>query len=460
VVSSAPPHSSSTQQSPFRFGVCGILEKVEELEAELGQMGVVRYVTSGVSYTTPPSTAQSYFWVQHPRDPQRFECSWDVRSSKSLHHLRQMIAQAVQSGEIKHAHCEARYLLDQVVERLVRLVAHLNREGWSVGLICPDNVYFRDDGSEIFLADLGFYWKPGRGEPPWEAEPGRPEWVDPRWTYAWLYSRPPVQQQFAHSSFAPQYWDGQPFTPPTPTEDLQCLARLIHWLLTGSTQTPQPTTPFMTLLLAAIEGHLAYITDFLAQLEQCPPSSHFGRTAPAVSHTASKIGQWLAVLILLGVGIAVGTGVWLYYSRSSTAPTETTDTASLPQPPLKPSPPPPQSMPSLPEPKQWQQDSVEKHMDFWKEYNPQRPDMQSEKSKLLQYREETLNKLIQKHDQLLERSFEHAERYAVAREFQKLYEDLKLLRSKPIDDLELERREKLWLEILELRVQELGALPR
>jgi hypothetical protein len=441
VTTPAVPAPSTAPPSPFCFGVCGILEKVEELETELGQTGIVRYVTSGVSYTAPPSLGQNGTWRKHPTDSQRFESVWDVRKSRNLHHLREMIAQAVQSGAILNPDCEVRYILDTVVDRLVRHVVQLNQHGWSVGLICPDNVYFQDDSYDLFLVDLGFHWLPSRGEPPWEAEPGRPDWVDDRWTYARFYSRPPLQQQFAHRSFAPQQWDGQPFSPPTPTEDVQCLARLILWLVSGDDQSPIRATPFIDLLCKAIDGYVATPADFLHALQECPPSTHFGRIPLAPEKPKKSLvrrGWWVA-LILIGIVMAGG---YIYFRSGTSSSTSGSSALS-----------------SLPAPDTWQQESYERQMQFWREYNDQSPRNEEEKATLVNYRLQTLDKLAQKYDQLVEASFKHAERFTVAHGFQKLYEDMQLLRSRPIDDPELVRRERLWLEILKLRVQELEGVP-
>jgi len=351
-----------------------------------------------------------------------------------------MIAQAIQSGAIQHPDCEVKFILDAVVDRLVRHVAQLNQHGWSVGLICPDNVYYQDDSFEIFLVDLGFYWRPSRGEPPWEAEPGRPDWVDSQWTYGWLYSRPPLQQQFAHRSFAPQQWEGHPFSPPTPTEDVQCLARLILWLVSGNDQSPQRATPFTNLLCDAIEGQLPTMTEFLAALERCPPSSHFGRVVSERALPWSRVRRWFVRLALVGLVIAAAIGGYLYFLQLP-AGVES------------------QATPSILSAEAWQQTPYEGQMKFWHEFDHQLPWKNEEKSILVNHRHQTLDKLAQEYDKLVERSFNHAERFTVAQGYQKLYEDLKLLRSKPIDEPELVRRENLWLEILKLRVQESGVLP-
>lgn len=266
--------SPSPAPTSFRFGICGVLERIDELETELGQIGIIRYVTSNVSYSAPPPSVQPS-WFRHPRDSQRFECPWDVRDSCNLLQLRQEVERAVQSGEIRQDNSPVGCRLDRVVHRLAQHTANLHREGWSVGLICPHNVYYKQDGSEVFLADLGFHWKPKGGEPPWEAEPGRPEWTENKWTYAWLYSRPPLQQQFAHSSFAPSYWRKLPFTPPTPAEDVQTLARLVRWLVVGNDLSSQRLTPFLNLLEEAIAGQVTQMDDFLACLEQYPPQLSF-----------------------------------------------------------------------------------------------------------------------------------------------------------------------------------------
>jgi hypothetical protein len=412
------------------------------LETDLGQIGIIRYVTSGVTYTAPPTAVQPCAWLKHPSDPQRFECLWDVRNSSNLLQLRQAVEKAVQSGEIRQADFPIGDQLDRVVYLLAQHIASLHREGWSVGLICPENVFFKDDGSEVFLADLGFHWKPARGEPPWDAEPGRPEWTDVNWTYAWLYSRPPLQQQFAHRSFAPATWEKQPFAPPTPAEDVQTFARLLWWLVVGNDRSPQSLTPFLNLLHAAIEGQVTNMADFLAQLEQSPPSSHFNRARAAASRGPSRVGR-RTVLLLGTAALVIGAAGLGYYFWKQKDQRETDGTIIVP--PLE----------------EFAPKPYEEQMQYWRNtYNPQWRITEEQKATLAKLRLDTLQKIEKKHDELVDKAFEHAERFNVAREFEKLLEDIQLLRSKAIQDPEVEKKEQLWQEILELRAHELGALPR
>ncbi|MBA2227685.1 hypothetical protein [Thermogemmata fonticola] len=434
-----PVPSPSPTPTPLRFGVCGVLEKIDELETELGQIGIIRYVTSGVTYTAPPASVQPCAWLKHPRDPQRYECLWDVRNSNNLLQLRQAIEQAVQSGEIRQADSPVGDRLDRVVYLLAQHIASLHREGWSAGLICPENVFYKDDGSEVFLADLGFYWKPARGEPPWDAEPGRPEWIEANWTYAWLYSRPPLQQQFACRSFAPPVWEKQPFTPPTPAEDVQTFARLLWWLVVGNDRGPQSLTPFLNLLHAAIEGQVADMADFLAQLERCPPSSHFNRARAVSSRGPSPLGR--RTVLLLGAAVLVIGAAGLAYYLLSRTPPEGEDRKII-----------------IPSPEEFAQKPYEEQMKYWRDtYNPQSPLTDEQKATLAKLRCNTLQKVEEKHDELVDKAFDHAERFNVAREFKKLLDDVKLLRSKPVHDPEVEKKEQLWQEIIELRLLELEA---
>jgi hypothetical protein len=438
--SPAPSPASSPPPAPFRFGICGVLEKIDELETDVGQIGIIRYVTSGVSYIAPPTAVQPYAWLKHPSDPQRFECLWDVRNSSNLLQLRQAVEKAVQSGEIRQADSPVGDRLDRVVYLLAQHIASLHREGWSVGLICPENVFYKDDGSEVFLADLGFHWKPARGEPPWDAEPGRPEWTDPNWTYAWLYSRPPLQQQFAHRSFAPATWEKQPFAPPTPAEDVQTFARLLWWLVVGNDNTPQNLTPFLNLLHAAIEGQVTDMADFLAQLEQCPPSSHFNRARAAASRGPSRPGR--RTLLLLGTAVfVIGAAGLAYYLLSNGQNNQ----QRYPIPPLE----------------EFAQKGYEEQMQYWREtFNPQWPLTDDQKATLAELRRDTLQKIEKKDDELVDKAFDPAERFNVAQEFAKLLEDVQLLRSKPIQDPEVDRKEKSCQEFLELRARDFGVLPR
>jgi hypothetical protein len=412
----------------------------------LGQIGIIRYVTSGVTYTAPPTSVQPCAWLKHPSDPQRFECLWDVRNSSNLFQLRQAVEKAVQSGEIRQADSPVGDRLDRVVYLLAQHIASLHREGWSVGLICPENVFFKDDGSEVFLTDLGFHWKPARGEPPWDAEPGRPEWTDANWTYAWLYSRSPLQQQFAHRSFAPATWEKQPFAPPTPAEDVQTFARLLWWLVVGNDRNPQSLTPFLNLLHAAIEGQVTDMADFLAQLEQCPPSSHFNRARAAASRGPSRPGR-RTVLLLGTAALVISAAGLAYYLLSQTPPTPPPDGKD--------------GTSNVAPPEEFTQKPYEEQMQYWRNtYNPQSPLTEEQKANLTKLRLDTLQKIEKKHDELVDKAFDHAERFNVAREFEKLLKDIELLRSKAIQDPEVEKKEQLWQEILELRARELGALPR
>lgn len=98
-------------------------------------------------------------------------------------------------------------------------------------------------------------------------------------------------------------------------------------------------------------------------------------------------------------------------------------------------------------------------MEYWRNtYNPEHTLSDNDKTTLVQNRRDTLRKLKQKHDELVDKAIdEHAERYQIAQEFEKLLGDIKVLRSKKIDDPQLEKEEQIWQEILELRAHELGA---
>ncbi len=285
-----------------------------------GCHGVSRFVSSGVNFTAPPLAAQ---WRAVPSEPGRFELVWDgdPAAARTLRSLRADLDRAARTGELTKPNHPLLRELDEVADTLAATASQLHAAGWSLGLLQPDNVLIRgrDGAREVVPVDLGFTWKGSFGSPPWDDNPGRPDWVEPQPGTRWLWDRPPIEQQFASPK------NGS-YEPVGPVADLCVLGRLLAWLLSGQSSKDVRTTSgapaAWSLLAEAANGHIDSADEFRDRLRQAPLSEYFAPPKVLKASTASSKLVPLALAGLIGL-FAIAGGVWYFAIRDRAKPEET-----------------------------------------------------------------------------------------------------------------------------------------
>ncbi|MCZ2342474.1 MAG: hypothetical protein LC104_11875 [Bacteroidales bacterium] len=340
--SSDPKPTATPTNVALTWGILGTSNRVEPLTIVPGATGIVRLLPNDIRYHRPPS---GMAWSEITAEPGRFEMVWpgDPTTARSLADLAAAARQArQQQGPLPLGH-PTLTALDEAVFALAVTVHDLQSQDWGVGLLTPANVILSTEANKTTatLVDLGFTWIGDFGDPPWDASPGRPDWLEPSEVrnpsrVAWV--RPPAEQQFAQAT-------GGLFQPSLES-DLGTLSRVIAWALTG---TPSPTLPsrdssaeFWSVLQEMLDGRVTTASAALRQLRAHPPSGLF-LAAPAPielirdesspkpkSSRAATIGGIVAVLGVL----AAAAGYGLFGTAPTPAPaTPGTEQASTSTPP-------------------------------------------------------------------------------------------------------------------------------
>ncbi len=268
----APPRAAST----LNWGFVGKMHRIEALVKFPGQTGVVRLLANTIKYERPPVEIG---WVEVKDQKGRFEMAWPGNpvSSRTLEDVGVDARMARGKGFLPPNHPVLKEL-DEAIFSLVNLADKLTRAGWGLGLIAPAGVMLNitPDAVSAVPVDLGFTWIGEFGDPPWDHSPGKPAWLadDPvdNPTSA-LWEQSPVEQQFAGPGKKPV-----PDAPPG--SDVRTLARLIAAVLTGKPSQRLAHEPGAVwgVLIPAAAGDIHSMRDFLAELTESPPSTHF--TAP------------------------------------------------------------------------------------------------------------------------------------------------------------------------------------
>jgi hypothetical protein len=313
----APAAQPAAPKAPaaLRWGVCGVYHTAGELAGFPGEDGVVRYVTSGVSYTAPPLPL---VWRSVPSEPGRYELPWpgDPAAARTLRHLRTDLERAARSGVLNDPHHPLLVELDLVGVGLADLAGKLHRQRWGLGLVQPDNVVIR--GREVVPVDLGFTWKGAFGNPPWDDSPGRPDWLDPAGPAAALWDHPPARQQFADPA-------NGVFPPADPGSDVRALGRLLAWLISGQTGKvlpevggPDGPPPAWAAVADAAAGRLPSADALAARLRQNPLSEYFA-PPPLADDPAPRSApggtNWLTPAALAAVLLMAAAGGGYYYLK-------------------------------------------------------------------------------------------------------------------------------------------------
>jgi len=282
----------------FPWGVVGSLHAAGDLRDEARSYGVIRHVSSGITYAPPP-TPNGWFAVR--AEPGRFDLPWpsNPAAARSLAALRTdltPLARGVDPASPLLAE------LDAVAYQLLRQAESLHAAEWRLGLIQPSNVVW-PSSAEVSptLIDLGFVWKGDYGSFPWTDSPGRPKWLETnleRNPAAWLWDHEPVRRQFAMPD--PDVCEAVPAS-----ADVKTLARLLAWVLTGrrdrAIAEPADDAPGRKTWLAlhlASTGRLESLSAFAQMLAESPLSRHFA--APEVPKRKSRVGLWLVGLLAVG----------------------------------------------------------------------------------------------------------------------------------------------------------------
>ena len=292
------------------WGLVGSLHRVEALTVVPGQSGVVRLIPNTIQYSKPPLELT---WYPVKTEPGRYEMSWpeDPTAVRTLGNIAAEARQYSFSQPLTESHPIAQEL-DQAVFSLLRQAEKLHRAGWGVGLLTPANVMLLPgpNGPEAVLVDLGFTWKGDFGDPPWDASPGKPNWLatdDVENPASAVWDRPPVEQQFAQPT-------GHPFGPAAPGSETRTLARVIAWALTGRPSRdliPGQLPPVWEVLEAAVAGEISSIKNLLTALQDAPPSSHFYAPPKPIELLPSQPAKKPFPMLLLGgvIGLAILAGI-------------------------------------------------------------------------------------------------------------------------------------------------------
>lgn len=339
--SSADPSRTPPAVAPVNtvltWGIIGTSNRVEPLTIVPGATGVVRLISNDVRYQRPPNEIS---WSEMTTEPGRFEMVWPTEpaSARTLADLTAVARQAVkQNGPLPSGH-PTLVQLDEAVFALATTVHRLHTQGWGVGLLTPTNVLLSPDanGMTATLVDLGFTWIGDFGEPPWDASPGRPDWLDPAETVnpaLAVWDRPPAEQQFAQPT-------GGLFTPSL-EQDLRTLSRVIAWALTGipsrKLNPDGSAAEIWTVLQDMNAGHYSTAREALQQLRAHPPSSQFTaapqtiellRDDPSAKPKSSRTATLGGILAVCGVLAAAAGYVFLETSHTPESTTPSTELAA------------------------------------------------------------------------------------------------------------------------------------
>lgn len=337
----AAPRPAAMHSDGVPWGISGVFHQVEDLITSPGTPGIVRLVVSGVHYAAPP-LPRGDLWRSVPSEPGRFELNWggDPHKARTLAALRRSLELQLGSGELARSGSALLAELDRTVDALAAMVERLHRERWSVGLLQPANVLFREGptGLEAVPIDLGFTWRGAYGSPPWDDSPGRPDWLDSGTQPTWLWDHDPVRQQFADP--------GSTVYPRSePVNDVRTLGRLLAWVVSGQTSRELPMvsnpSPLWATLVDAAAGRIATVDVLRARLRETPLSGYF--RGPPKTAKGSRALALVALLALAGAG---GVAAWLALKDKPPASTVENKVDPTPPPP-KPPDPAPMPMPMI-----------------------------------------------------------------------------------------------------------------
>jgi len=305
----APPPPKPA--SSVAWGFVGQMHRIESLIKFPGQTGIVRLLPNTIKYERPPTEIG---WIELKEQKGRFEMAWpgNPTAARTLEDVGIEARMAKGKGYLPSNHPILRELDDAVLS-LVKQAEKLGRSGWGLGLITPAGIVLNQtpEGVSAVPVDLGFTWIGEFGDPPWDHSPGKPAWLaddSSENPASNIWERSPVEQQFAGPGKSP-------FPAAESGADVQTMARLLAWVLTGKPSRNLAAEPgaIWSVLLPAAVGDVATMRDFLGYLKDSPPSTHF--TAPpkpiqmlpdAGREKKSSMGLILAglALVLLLAGAA------------------------------------------------------------------------------------------------------------------------------------------------------------
>ena len=278
----ARPEAPAGKPAALSWGLIGTVNRIESLTVVPGVTGIVRLASSDIRYARPPTDVG---WTEIASEPGRYEMVWpaDPESARSLMAIADDARRAARTGGPLPQNHPAGQRLDEAITALVIAVDRLQSQQWGVGLLTPAGVLIaRDDaGTTAVPVDLGYTWVGDFGDPPWDASPGRPDWLSPSaadnpGVLAW--DRPPAEQQSAQPT-------GGPFAP-SPECDLRTLARVIAWALTGTPskalKAAGSRAPIWALLQEMVDDQFTSAGEVLPRLKAALPSGHFAAPPKAV----------------------------------------------------------------------------------------------------------------------------------------------------------------------------------
>lgn len=220
------PGSMPESTTPMNADVLPWWGRVDETRYDAHRLipdstaGLVRQVGVSIAfqYTLPFRDLGLEFWHADPQDPRRYEMRLEQRPSRAtvwaLADLAEDLARTPPRPDDPRLK-----LLDEVLRRVVEVVASLHRANWRAGYLTPRNILFtRQEPFTLYLPDLGFV-AVGSFEQPWLRDDDE---------FAELCTpRLPVEQHV---------YDGLARTGPEP--DLHLLARLIATVLLAGRPAP------------------------------------------------------------------------------------------------------------------------------------------------------------------------------------------------------------------------------
>lgn len=306
---------AQARKSPaFVWGMVGERDDFGVLSAATTSEGIRRHVIEGVEYSPPPVDVMPA-WKRGDDGEQDFYFELDAPPD---HYptLADLAANLRADDAARLAE------LDRAVTDLIAACGKLHENGWTVGLLCPQNVRFGRPPADprLLFTDLGFHHA---------SDFSQPEWLQDNSHFAplWKPATPRQRQRVPGEAVADAEVDA--------AADTAVLARTIACALTGRPQAdPKPGTAagfnagvgpaavttadqLWAVLARAAAGNVATPDELAQLLAECPPSSHFapkvvGRRASTAAPKPKSRTAPAAVVVAI---VAAVVGVAIFWHR-------------------------------------------------------------------------------------------------------------------------------------------------
>jgi hypothetical protein len=344
---SQPSVGSDREAAVPSFGLLGT--SVQRLLLPSDRLKLLRSPGDGVEYSSPPA-GQGFAGAGWHRDPHASPALFvlsaeesNLRSARSLAVWRTDLAKELPERCVTGVKSKGARLVGEFARALLTRVDDLHRAEWRLGLVGPDNLYVipKADSSvlDLFLPDLGFCWTGTLDltRPVWlSASASDAAWWpdrDPKWQH---YCVPSVYRrlhpEFADPAARDAAWNA------AKDRDLQLVARLLRYTLTGRPDGPEPSLarrcPIWHAIRAAEAGSFggsaeAMLTSVQSGLRTASVPADSGGTGTTHGSPAKFILAALALLLIIGCGAAA----WWFTRNTPADGTHATTPGSKPSPP-------------------------------------------------------------------------------------------------------------------------------